>query len=1379
MLSLCSVFIAFPKVTQAASPDGFRFTNGGNYSLVSGTPTGHGALDTNPGIRNVKNFPEGSCVPMVIDISNSGNSTSTVTVNPSYEYFGGGVVGISNLETVTVSSTVIDPRDAISNLNQFTYTGSPLSSTGVIKTRRTQNPFTVGSGTPTITGPFAGSTAGTTSTSATDSTRHYNISMQLPPRTIAYLPLCARLGLDAGQHPGSNLTVDTHQTGVASEIRIDIGDILRLPSLTLVKRVPGGPDAASRWSFNVSPAINGISTFPIPEGSNTTTINNIPLDARYEITEVGPSGYSLTSTTGTNCTFSEGVASSTIRGGTPAQNGICVFTNTAVPARITVTKTVSNTHGGTLGVSDFPLFVNASSVISGEQVTVGFGTLTVSETSVAGYSAVFGGDCDENGQVTVGPGSVVNCTITNSDEAARLTVLKIVDNNNGGTLTSSDFTLNVSGVNPSTSTFRGSVEGTLVLLDAGAFAVTEDEEDGYTAEFSGDCSGTAAVGEELTCVITNSDEPAHLTVIKTVINNNGGTRVASDFTLNVTGDNATPASFSGSAGTAVTLSAGSYSVDETEIAGYTKTLGTGCSGTIALGESRTCTITNDDQPATLTVIKQVINDEEESAGEANASDFTMLVTGTNASQTSFSGSESGTVVTLDAGAYSVDEASMSGYEKTIGEDCAGIIANGASVTCTIVNDDLPPPPPEVGTLLVITNVTNTHGGTLGPSNFVMNVSGVDPSTSGFLGSEAPGVAVTLGVGSYGVTVDTVTGYSATLSEGCSGNIENGQTLTCTVTESDIAPQLTVVKTVVNDHGATSSSSDFMITVDAVNVSPTSTFPGSSEGTIVTLDAGAYDVSETETAMYTSSFSDGCTGTIGLGETRTCTITNNDVPAQLIISKIVINDNAGSSTARDFMVQVTGTNVSSSTFPGASSTVITLAAGSYSVDELDSMGYIKTLGEGCTGTIAQGESRTCVITNDDPIPSVFTATTGTLIVVKNVVNDNLGTSTASDFTLRVIRGGEVELARFQGSSTGTSVTLTAGTYEVVENEASGYTATSTATCSGAIEAGETITCTFTNEDDGQATTTERAGTLVVIKHVVNDSGRTRVASDFTMTVSGTEVSTSTFAGSEEGVTVTLSPGSYSVDEEFSNTYTKTLGEGCTGTIEAGQRVVCTITNDDIAAPTGPSTPTSVGGGGGGGAVGNGPSGTVQPVGFGPAPVSAPSPAPTTPGRVLGEESPSGNAEVCPITEDEVSVVNGDTEGFIGRGTPRTLRLGSGERRGVIESFRVIYGRSPVSPCDFQNMLRIANGIVPTELNPARERAMEEAFRQLYRRAPNHANAADHRTILIMTYGLRPQARSLVAEYRAALRYRRITGHLPRNTSEWDMVRGMTYGGLTLP
>ena len=49
-----------------------------------------------------------------------------------------------------------------------------------------------------------------------------------------------------------------------------------------------------------------------------------------------------------------------------------------------------------------------------------------------------------------------------------------------------------------------------------------DRPAGYAASYSADCSGTLVNGESKTCTVTNNDEAAKLTVIKHVINDNGG-----------------------------------------------------------------------------------------------------------------------------------------------------------------------------------------------------------------------------------------------------------------------------------------------------------------------------------------------------------------------------------------------------------------------------------------------------------------------------------------------------------------------------------------------------------------------------------------------------------------------------------------------------------------------------------------------------------------------------------------------------------------------------------------------------------------------------------------------------------------------------------------
>src|SRR5262249_61789727 len=130
------------------------------------------------------------------------------------------------------------------------------------------------------------------------------------------------------------------------------------------------------------------------------------------------------------------------------------------------------------------------------------------------------------------------------------------------------------------------------------------------------------------------------------------------------------------------------SVDELAAAGYLKTLSADCAGTIALGQIKTCTVTNDDASAKLIVVKKVSNTH---GGTKTPADFTLTVTGTSPSPASFPGADTpGTTVTLKAGAYGVDEVAVTGYAKSLSPDCTGTIAVGQTKTCTVTNDDVEP-----------------------------------------------------------------------------------------------------------------------------------------------------------------------------------------------------------------------------------------------------------------------------------------------------------------------------------------------------------------------------------------------------------------------------------------------------------------------------------------------------------------------------------------------------------------------------------------------------------------------------------------------------------------------------------------------------------------
>ena len=117
-----------------------------------------------------------------------------------------------------------------------------------------------------------------------------------------------------------------------------------------------------------------------------------------------------------------------------------------------------------------------------------------------------------------------------------------------------------------------------------------------------------------------------------MVNNNVWTLMSSNFTMTIAGVTAT--GFNTFAGedspcTDKTLTTvGTYTVTEAAVTGYTQTgTSSDCAGTIALGETKTCTITNEDDAPHLIVIKKVVNNN---GGTLVSSNFTMTIDGVTA-----------------------------------------------------------------------------------------------------------------------------------------------------------------------------------------------------------------------------------------------------------------------------------------------------------------------------------------------------------------------------------------------------------------------------------------------------------------------------------------------------------------------------------------------------------------------------------------------------------------------------------------------------------------------------------------------------------------------------------------------------------------------------
>jgi hypothetical protein len=439
--------------------------------------------------------------------------------------------------------------------------------------------------------------------------------------------------------------------------------------------------------------------------------------------------------------------------------------------------------------------------------------------------------------------------LCNPPTTGTLTVIKHVVGGNG---VASDFTINVTGTSPIPASFPGSESGTSVSLGAGDYSVSETPVSGYTPAYSAGCEGTIAAGEAKTCTITNSLDTATLTVIKHVV---GGTIPASSFTMNVTGNIPSPASFAGSeTGTDVTLLPGSYSVDEIGQSGYTKSLGTDCSGTISVGDHKTCTVTNSLDIGTVTIHKVVVNND---VGTKEPGNFQMTLDSVSAAQD--------TPITAAVGSHTVGEADSFGYVTTYSAECLNGVVNvplNDNVTCTVTNT-MP-----YFTVTVTKVVNNTHGGNNSFGDFNLFV-GETPVTSG--------ASKKVAVGTYLISESGVGGYSAAFSGDCNSDTqllsgESGDTKTCTITNTDIEPNITLVKVV--DSGSALPTA-FTMRIDGGVPVPTGSSKLVTSNTAHSINedakAGYHFVSITGSAKCPSSL--GGTVTLDEGEAITCTIHN--------------------------------------------------------------------------------------------------------------------------------------------------------------------------------------------------------------------------------------------------------------------------------------------------------------------------------------------------------------------------------------------------------------------------------------------------------------------------------------------------------------------------
>ncbi|MGI9187316.1 MAG: prealbumin-like fold domain-containing protein, partial [Gaiellales bacterium] len=431
-------------------------------------------------------------------------------------------------------------------------------------------------------------------------------------------------------------------------------------SITIIKDAT--PNGSTSFPFTASPApLANFSLVDDGTAANTKVFPGIVDFTTYSVAEAVPAGWDLT---GVDCAVAGGTSTTPPSTTTntvaialkEGDNVTCTYANASKPVpQLHLRKVVVNDNGGTATTQDFTLTANGtgSNDLSGvSPVDSGAGLLpdtwTLSETTMPGYTAsawvCIGGGTQNGSTITLGYSQSATCTITNDDVAPKLHLHKVVVNDNGGTATVANFTLTANGTGANDLSGTSPVDSG-ATLKADTFALSESSRAGYAASgwvcVGGSQSGssiTVGIGGEATCTITNDDIAPKLHLRKLVVNDNGGTALASAFTLTADGAGANDVSGVTPVDSGSTLQAGTWALSESSLAGYAASAWvctggsqSGASITVGLGGEATCTITNDDVAPKLHLRKVVVNDN---GGTATVGSFTLTANGTGANDLS-------------------------------------------------------------------------------------------------------------------------------------------------------------------------------------------------------------------------------------------------------------------------------------------------------------------------------------------------------------------------------------------------------------------------------------------------------------------------------------------------------------------------------------------------------------------------------------------------------------------------------------------------------------------------------------------------------------------------------------------------------------------------
>jgi hypothetical protein len=682
-------------------------------------------------------------------------------------------------------------------------------------------------------------------------------------------------------------------------------------------------------------------------------------------------------------------------------------------------------------------------------------TCTATESPIpTGYAST--GTCSAS--LTTG-----TCTITNTLRSATLTVAKDFVPNAGGSVT---VTVSCTSGTPSPASGSASEATSFVTTVTGfnAGATCNASEGtapaGYTKNEAACQNVPISDGGAASCTITNNLNVATFTVAKDFVPNNGGS-VTVSLSCSPTGGTASPASASASEATPASFTVSGYDGNPTCTAtespvptGWTSTAT--CSAALSAG---TCTITNNQTSATLTVIKDFVPN--------NAASVTINVSCSSGTPSPASGSASEatsflTTVTQfgpSTTCSATEGTAPGGYAKNEAACQNVAISNGGNSTCTITNTQ------NNGNFTVVKDFVPNNGGSVTVSLSCSPTGGTAAPASASASEATPASFTVTGYTGNPTCTATEspvpTGWTSTAT--CSAALSAG---TCTITNNQTSATLTVIKDFVPNNAASVT-----INVSCTSGTPSPASGSAAEGSPFTTTVTQFGPSTTCSATegtapggYTKNEAACQNVAISNGGTPSCTITNTQTSATFLVKKNFVPDNPSGSVTVMLSCSPAGGTASPASATATEAVPASFTVSGYTgtptctaTESPIPTGYSST--GTCSATLTAGE---CTIVNN--------LRSATLTVAKDFIPDN-GSGSASvsvsctSGTPSPASGTATESASFVTTVTGFNV---GATCTATETPISGYNANQANCLNVAITDGGSASCTITNTAVGSFT-----------------------------------------------------------------------------------------------------------------------------------------------------------------------------------------------------------------------------------------------------------------------------------------------------------------------